>query len=144
MVLVLMEIWGGKFNALADGFRCSQSLGSRRVTLVSLKHRVDGTMQSSPVSWLAGSSDRFSLKAKSPTDILAFLENPDGKVFLLPDIHMGPDLLCFLQDEETEELILLALQANISPSLVVQHWQSAVDSITPQFFYMVVVCIKYL
>jgi len=54
---------------------------------------------------------------------------------------MAPDLLCFLQDDETKELILVALQAKISPSLDVCAWLSALDSITPQFFYMFKVCI---
>jgi hypothetical protein len=62
----------------------------------------------------AGISGRLGLKAGSPIDILTFLENPDGKAFLFPDIHMGPDLLCFRQDEETKELIVLLLQAKVS------------------------------
>jgi hypothetical protein len=138
---VLMEIFGGKFNPLADAFHCSGSLGSRRVTLVSLKRGPDGVMQSYPVSWNAGSSDRFGLKARFPADVLAFLNDPNGKAFLFPDTHMGPDLLCFLQDE-TKELILLALQGKISPTLNAQTWQSAVISLMPEFFYTVVVCIK--
>jgi len=125
---VLMEVHGGKFNPLADVFRCSEELlGSRRVTLVSLKRGSDGEMQSSPVSWNAGSSDRFGLKAGSPDDILAFLDNPDG--------------MFSLQDEETQELILVALQAKVS-KIDAPTWQAAVISVTPQFFYTMVVCIK--
>jgi hypothetical protein len=139
---VLMEIFGGKFNPLADAFHCSGSLGSRRVTLVSLKRGADGMMQSYPVSWDAGSSDRFGLKARSPADVLAFLNDPNGKAFLFPDNHMGPDLSCFLQDEETKELILLAAQGKISPTLDARTWQSAVISVTPEFLYTVVVCTK--
>ncbi len=141
LLLVLMEIFGGKFSPLADAFHCSESLGSRRATLVSLKRVADGVMQSCPVSWKAGSSDRLALRAKSPTDVLTFLDNPDGKAFLFPDSHMGPDLLCFLQDEETKELILLAIQSKVSPTLDAGTWQSALDSVTltPQFFYTVMV-----
>jgi hypothetical protein len=57
--------------------------------------------------------------------------------FLFPDTQMGPDFLCFLQDEETKELILLALQAKASPTLNARIWPSAVISVTPQFFYTV-------
>jgi hypothetical protein len=98
MLLVLLQMFGGKPRALSDAFHCNQPWGLRKVTLVSLKRRVDGVMQSSPVSWTSGSSDRFGFKATSPTDVLQFLNNPDGKYFLFPDNHMGPDLLCFLQD----------------------------------------------
>jgi len=136
---VLMEIFGGKFSPLADAFHCSESLGSRRATLVSLKRGADGVMQSHPVSWNAGSSDRFGLKARSPADVLTFLDNPDGKAFLFPDTHMGPDLLCFLQDEKTKELIVLALQDKTTPRLDARTWQSAIISVTPQFFYTMVV-----
>ena len=91
-LLVLVEIFGGKFNALGNAFHCSGLLGSRRVTLVSLKRGVDGSMRSSPVSWNAGSSDRFVFKARSPSDVLAFLDDPDGKAFLFPDTLMGFDV----------------------------------------------------
>ena len=141
-LFVLMEIFGGKFKAFADAFHCNRSFGSRKVTLVSLKRGPDGVMHSCPVSWNTGSSDCFGLKAGSPADVLAFLHNPDGKAFLFPDTQMRPDLLCFLQDEETKELIFLALQARVSPNPDAQTWQSALDSLTPQFFYTVVVGIK--
>ncbi|KAF8510406.1 hypothetical protein BU17DRAFT_98110 [Hysterangium stoloniferum] len=137
-LFVLMTIFGEKFTALEDAFHCSESIGSRKVTLVSLRRGADNILQSSPVSWNAGSSDRFGFKAKSPTDVLSFLHNPDGKAFLFPDTHMGPDLLCFLQDEETMELIILALQAKVSPSVPANIWQRAIISVTPDFFYTVV------
>ncbi|KAF8529243.1 hypothetical protein BU17DRAFT_10753, partial [Hysterangium stoloniferum] len=112
-LFVLMTIFGGRFAALKDAFHCSESLGLRRVTLVSLKRGVDedDILQSCLVSWNSGSSDRFSFKAGSPDDVFAFLQDLDGKAFLFPDTHMGPNLLCFLQDEETMELISLVLQA---------------------------------
>ena len=141
-LFLLMEIFGGKFKALADVFHCDRTLGSRKVTLVSLKRGPDGVMQSCPVSWNTGSSDCFGFKAGSPADVLAFLHNPDGKTFLFPDTHMGPDLLCFLQDKETKELIVLALQTKVSPNLDAQTWQSALISLTPQFFYTLVVGIN--
>jgi hypothetical protein len=73
VALVLMEIFGGKVNCLADAFRCSEPLGSRRVTIVSLMRGADGVMQSNPASWKAGSSDRFGLKANPPADVLSLL-----------------------------------------------------------------------
>lgn len=112
------------------------------VTLVSLKRGADGMIQSHPVSWNVGASDRFDYKAGSPADVLAFLIDPNGKAFLFPDTHMGPDLLCFLQDEQTKELILLALQGKFSRTLNAQTWQRAIISLVPKFFYTVVVCIK--
>jgi len=144
VLLVLSQMFGGKPRALSDAFNCNQPWGSRKVTLVSLKRRSDGVMQSCPVSWTSGSSDRLGFKATSPTDVLNFLNNPDGKCFLFPDNHIGPDILYFLQDEETKELIILALQAKISTSLNARAWRSALDSTTPQFFYTVNVCIKCL
>ncbi|KAF8508345.1 hypothetical protein BU17DRAFT_70833 [Hysterangium stoloniferum] len=69
--------------------------------------------------------------------LLAFLHDPDGKPFLLPDIHMGPDVLCTLQDEETKELIILAVQAKVSPSLDARKWRGAIISVTPEFLYTV-------
>jgi hypothetical protein len=139
LLLVLMEVFGGKFSPLANAFHCSKSLGSRRATLVSLRRVADGVMQSCPVSWKTGSSDRLALRAKSPTDVLTFLDNPDGKAFLFPDNHMGSDLFCFLQDEETKELILLAIQSKALPTLDAETWRSALNSVTPQFFYTVLV-----
>jgi len=91
------------------------------------------------LSCVTGSSDRLGLKATSPTAVLAFSSDPDGKAFLFPDAHTSPDLLCFLQDGETKELIVLALQAQVSPKLNVKIWEDAVSSLSPQLFYTVVV-----
>jgi len=136
VLLVLLEKFGGKSCALSDVFNCNQPWGLRKVTLVSLKRTVDGSMQCHPVSWTSGSSDRLGFRAASPKDVLEFLNNPDGKCFLFPDKHMGPDLMCFLQDEETKELILVAVQARfIFPSLTVSDWLSAIETVTPEFFY---------
>ncbi|KAF8493641.1 hypothetical protein BU17DRAFT_59568 [Hysterangium stoloniferum] len=137
ILLVLMETFGGKFTPFSDAFHCSESLGSRKVTLVALKRGADNIMQCSPVSWKAGNSDRLGVKASSSKDVLAFLHDPDGKPFLLPDIHMGPDVLCTVQDEETKELIILAVQAKVSPRLDAGKWRGAIDSVTPEFFYTV-------
>ena len=135
--MALLEMFGGKSCILSDIFHCNQPWGSRKVTLVSLKRSPDGVMKSYPVSWSSGSSDRLGFVAKSPTDVLKFLNDPAGKCFLFPDTHMGPDLLCFLQDEETKELILLTLQAKILKFLGAQAWRVALESVTPQFFYTV-------
>ena len=143
-LLVLLQMFGGKPRSLSDAFHCNQPWGSRKATLVSMKRTADGIMQSCPISWTSGSSDRFGFNATSPADVLKFLNNPDGKCFLFPDNHMGPDLLCFLQDEETKELILLALQAKIAMSFDAQTWLSALDSVTPQFIYTANVCIERL
>ncbi|KAF8518557.1 hypothetical protein BU17DRAFT_90907 [Hysterangium stoloniferum] len=93
-------------------------------------------MECSPVSWKAGNSDRLGVKASSPKDVLAFLHEPDGKPFLLAEIQMGPEVLCTVQDEETKELIILAVQATVSP-INAQKWRDAIDSVTPEFFYTV-------
>ncbi|KAF8516724.1 hypothetical protein BU17DRAFT_92559 [Hysterangium stoloniferum] len=137
ILLVLMETFGGKFKPLSHAFHCSESLGSRKVTLVALKRGADDIMQCSPVSWKTGTSDRLGLKANSPEDVLAFLHDPDGKPFLFPDNHMAPDVLCTLQDKETKELIILAVQGKVSPTLNAQKWRDAITSVTPEFFYMV-------
>jgi len=51
---------------------------------------------------------------------------------------MGPDLLFFLQDVETKELILGGLQAKlVAPHLDVSGWQKALNSVTPDFFYTI-------
>ena len=139
-LLVLMENFGGKATVLGNVclFGQPSPIGSRMVTLVSLKQNTDGTMQCCPVSWNEGCSDRIGFKANSPTDVLQFFQDPDRKAFLFPDNHMGPDLMCFVQDQETKELILLALQSKIAASLNTVAWLNAVDSIMPKFFYTVV------
>jgi hypothetical protein len=45
-----------------------------------------------------GSSDSVGFKAISAEDALAFLGDPKGKPFLF----MGPDLICFLKDMQSE------------------------------------------
>ena len=144
VLLVLLQGFGGNVRALSNVFHCNQPWGLRKVTLVALKRTVDGVMQCCPVSWTSGSSDRLGFKAASPADVLNFLNNPDGKCFIFPDNHMGPDMLFFLQDEETKELSLGAVQAKIARSLDTRAWQSALDSITPQFLYTCDVCMPYL
>ena len=141
-LLVLMDYFGGKFGALGDVFHCSALLGPRQVTLVSLKRGSDGVLYSYPVSWDTGISDRFGFKAKSPADVLKFLDNPDGQTFIFPDTHMGPDLTFFLEDEETGELILSAQQSKVTPELKPGEWRSAVISVTPRFFYTMVVSLE--
>jgi len=142
MLLVLLQRFGGKACASSDVFHCKRPWGSRKVTLVSLKRTAGDLLQCSPVSWTSGTSDRLGFKATSPKDVLEFFDNPDGKCFIFPDIHMDPDLLCFLQDVETKELILVALQARlVSPSLDVGAWLSALATVTPRFFGMSNVCI---
>ncbi|KAF8234123.1 hypothetical protein L208DRAFT_848667 [Tricholoma matsutake] len=113
VLLVLLQEFGGKARALSDVFHCNQPWGLRKVTLVSLKRGNNGLMLCCPVSWTSGSSDRLGFRATSPTDVLNWLNNPNRKCFIFPDTHMGPDLLFFLQDEETKELILGAVQARI-------------------------------
>ncbi len=141
-LLVLMDYFGGKFRALGDAFHCSTLLGPRKVTLVSLRRGADDLLQSYPVSWDTGISDRFGFKAKSPSDILKFLDNPDGQTFVFPDTHMGPDLTFFFEDQETKELLVSAKQLKVTPELDSGKWQSAVISVTPQFFYTMVVSLE--
>ena len=141
-LLVLMDYFGGKVGALGDAFHCSPLLGPRKVTLVSLKREPDGVLYSYPVSWDTGISDRFGFKAKSPADVLKFLDNPDGQTFVFPDTHMGPDLTFFLEDKETGELILSAKQSKVTPDLKPGEWRSAVISVTPRFFYTMVVSLE--
>jgi hypothetical protein len=146
LLLVLMEHFGGKFSALGDVFHFSQpsSLASRKVTLVALGQTAEGVMQCCPVSWNAGSSDRFAFKAKSPANVVEFLNDPKGKPFLFPGNHMGPDLTCFLQDEQTKELILLVLQARLYKVLDAGAWQKALTSVELEFFYTIMVCLSAL
>ena len=139
--LMLVLMFGGQSRPLSDVFRCNQPWGSRKVSLVSLKLRGDGVMQCCPVSWNSGSSDCWGYKASSPADVLAFFDNPNGKAFLFPNDHMGPDLLFFLRDEDSGELILVGLQTKFKGSFDNTTWLSALNSIMPQFFYTVNVCI---
>jgi hypothetical protein len=96
-------------------------------------------MQRCPLSWSAGSSDHLGLKAKSSIEVLRFLDNPDGKPFLFPDTHMCPDVICFIQNKETTELIPLALQSKVKAKMNVRLWLAAVNSLLPCSFYIMVV-----
>lgn len=100
-------------------------------------------MQCCPVSWNEGISNRIGFKAHSPTDVLKIFQDPDGKAFLFPDNHMGPDLMCFVLDQQTKELILLTLQSKMAASLNAPTWSNAVNSITPKFFYTWYVLVPY-
>ena len=133
--MVLLEIFGGEPRALSDAFHCDHPWGSRKVTLVALTRTADDGVQCSPVSWTSGGSDRLGYKATSPADVLEFVKNSNGKAFLFPDSHMGPDVMCFLRDEASKELILVGLQAKSGVSINAQTWMSALDSVMPQFFY---------
>jgi hypothetical protein len=128
-------MFGGQERPLSDAFDTDQPWGSRLVTLVSLKRREDGHMQSCPVSWSSGSSDRLGYRATSPDDVVRFLNNPDGKCFLFPDVHMGPDLLCFFQDVETKELICKMSLTKTSKILDTEISLRALES---ELFYIVV------
>jgi len=141
-LFVLMELFGGKFSTLGNAFHCDESLEQRRVTLVSLKAGADGVLQSYPVSWNTGMSDHIGFKARSPADVLAFWNDPDGKEFVFPDTNMGPDLMFFLQDETTKKLINGAEKIKSQRTLDVETWHNAVISTMPQFFYTEVVRIK--
>ena len=49
---------------------------------------------------------------------------------------MGPDLMFFLQDQATKELLLNAKQSKvITPDLDFGKWRSAIISVTPRFRY---------
>ena len=136
--LVLMNTFGGKYSPLEEAIVCGdKSLGLRRVTLVSLKRVASGELQTCPVSWNEGSSDCLGFKAKTPAHVLEFFDNPDGKVFLFPDNHMHPHLSWFLQDEDTMELIVCFGQSKLS--LKAKAWKNAMEALTPQFFYTMVV-----
>jgi hypothetical protein len=141
MLFVLMEKFGGKFTALGDVFRFgeSSSLKEREVTLVSLMRMADDSVSCHEASWQSGCSDRFGFKARSPEDAIAYFKDPKGIAFLFPDIHMGPDLIAFFKDKKTQELIILLLQAKARPKLDSKTWLGALESITPDFFYTMIV-----
>jgi len=103
----------------------------------------DGVVSPSEASWTSGSSDRFGLKAQSVEDVLAFFADPKGKCFLFPHNHMGPDVICFLKDKETSELIILLLQARARPTLDSKTWLKSLETVTPEFFYTVIVRIGH-
>jgi hypothetical protein len=140
VLMILLQMFGGEPRVLSDAFHTDQPWGSRRVILVSLKRRADGEMESCPVSWTSGSSDRLGFKATSPAQVIEFLNNPDGKCFLFPDTHMGPDLSWFFQDWETKELIFVNAQGKFSETLAPAKWQRTLQTVNPEFFYTVKVC----
>ena len=143
VLMIILQMFGGEPRALSDAFHTDQPWGERKVVLVSLKRGADGDMYSCPVSWTSGSSDRLGFKATSPTQVIEFLNNPDGKSFLFPDTHMGPDLSWFFQDWETKELILANAQGKLSETLTPEKWHRALQTVDPDFFYTVKVCLKH-
>jgi hypothetical protein len=144
-MMLLMEKFGGKFTALGDVFNfCSEaSLKSREVTLVSLTRMPDGVMSTSKASWTSASSDRFGLKAQSVEDVLAFFTDPKGTCFLFPRGYMGPDVICFLEDKETSELIILLIQARARSTLDSRTWLKSLETVTPEFFYTMIVRVRH-
>jgi hypothetical protein len=146
IMFVLMEKFGGEPTALSDVLHLphSSSLAGRKVGLVSLSRSDEGSMKCCEVSWTKGTTDRLGVKTCKPEDVLTFLGNPDGKVFLFPGNYMGPDLICFVKDHETDELILLALQCKVAPDLNSGQWLKAIMSVTPNFFYTVQVSDPYI
>ena len=141
VLMVLVENFGSEFTALGDVFNfCKAStLESRKVRLVSLQRDTSGVMRSCPVSWTSGSSDRIGFKAETPSDVLGFLRDPRGKTAVFPDNHCGPDLMCIFQDEKTKELLTAAFQMKIQEVLDTETWLKALESVTPEFFYTVMV-----
>jgi hypothetical protein len=141
VMLLLLEKFGGRYTALGEVFDCTDStLLSRKVTLVSLRKTADGVMETCRVAWNACGSDRFGYKANSPADVVEFLNDPKGIPFLFPDTHMGPDTICFFKAEEKKELIVGLFQEKLrGQSLDVATWIKAIDSVTPDLFYTVMV-----
>ena len=143
VLMIILEMFGGEPRALSDAFHTDQPWGERRVVLVSLKRGADGEMYSCPVSWTSGSSDRLGIKATSPTQVIEFFNNPDGKCFLFPDVHMGPDLSWFFQDWETKELISANGQGKLKETLTPAIHQRVLQTVDPNFFYTVKVCFEH-
>lgn len=133
---LFMDAFGGKSAPLEIFFHFAEGspLGAREVELVAVRVGVEG-MSVVETSWNTGSSDGIGFKAKSAHNALAFLADPKGKPFLFPDNHMGPDLLCFLRDKQTGELIVLLVQAKVKKQLDSKTWLSALNSINPEHFY---------
>ena len=86
---------------------------------------------------------QLGFKATSPTQVIEFLNNSNGKCFLFPDSHMGPDLLWFFQDWETKELIFANRQGKLPETLTPANYQHALQTVNPDFFYTVKVCSKH-
>ena len=143
MLMIISQMFGGEPRALSDAFHTDQPWGERKVVLVSLKHGADSEMYTCPVSWTSGSSDRLGFKATSPTQVIEFLNNPDGKCFLFPDGHMGPDLSWFFQDLETKELIFANGQGKLSETLTLAKYQRGLQTVDHDFFYTIKVCSEH-
>lgn len=137
IMYLLMDVFGGKSIPLEKVFHFPEGspLGGRNVELVAGRQVGLDSMSVAKTSWLTGSSDGFGFKAKSTADALAFLRDPKGKPFLFPDNYMGPDLLCLLRDTESEELMVLLVQAKVQKQLDTKTWMKALESINPEYFY---------
>ena len=135
VLFTLVEVFGMEARRLDDAFITDQPWGSRMVRLVSLNRAADNELRACNVSWNTGSSDCLGFQANDPKDVLNFLDNPRGKAFLFPDNHMGPDLLCFFRDEETQELIIVVIQAKLASKLHTGRWLSAIKSIDQSKLY---------
>jgi hypothetical protein len=145
-VLMLMKQFGGKYTRLGDVFVfkvSAKDLASRKVSLVALWRTNDDEMLGCQSSFNAGGSDRYGYKASSPADVVNFFYDPKGRSCLLPDNNAGPDVMAFVRDEETKELLLL-LQSKATPELDSGTWLSAINSTRPDFFYTVIVRLNLL
>ena len=100
-------------------------------------------MYSCSVSWISGSSNQLHFKATSPTQVIKFLNNSDGKCFLLSDSHMGPNLTWFFQDWKTKELISANAQGKLPETLISVKYQCVLQTIDYDSLYMVKVCSKH-
>jgi hypothetical protein len=143
MLFVVMESFGGKYIALGDVFHFSDTspLKSREVTLVSLMRMDDGEIFTSNVEWHSRSSPRLGFKAGNHEDVVRFFTNPCGITFLFPDTRMGPDLIFFVKDKETGELMMVVVQIKATLNV---SWLVALQSITPDFFYSMIVRVSFL
>lgn len=140
---LLMDAFGGKSTPLENIFHFAERslLGARKVELVAGRLGPKG-MSVVETLWLMGSSDGIGFKAKSAQDAFTFLGDPKGKPFLFPDNHMGLDLLCFLRDAQTGELIVVLVQAKVKKQLDTKTWIKALESINPENFYTVAVRVE--
>jgi hypothetical protein len=142
---MLVDKFGGN-GARLDSvfcFRKSSELGSRSVRLVSLMKDTRGEMYSCPVSWIEGASDRLGFKARDPDDDIKFLCDPQGKTFLFPCVHMGPDGVCFGVDEDGNIIVFL-IQSKKTLKFPAATRIRAWDSVNPDNFYTeTTVCLKH-
>jgi hypothetical protein len=134
-------IWGQAYTSWERvQFQQSElSLAVRKTTLVALRRKDDSTFQACKTSFALGPCDWFGCRAKSPAEVLKFFYDPRGYSFLFPHNSMGPDLVGFLQDEETGELITLLPQDKVTPDLTRSTWLEAVNSTHPNLFYTMIV-----